>query len=132
MTMQFGALTRKRCQYGWMLFAGPYTGRCFDFYGQYSESEVAMMRSFLAPGSTVIDVGANMGDPTLPLSQIVEGTGKVIAFESNPEVFNVLCANLAMNQVGTALPVNAFVTGAPSNADQYGCPLPITLRSPNT
>jgi FkbM family methyltransferase len=114
MTMQFGSLTLKRCKYGWMLFAGPYIGRCFDLYGQYSESEVAMMRSFLAPGSTIIDVGANIGDLTLPLSLMAAEAGKVFAFESNPEVFNVLCANLALNQVRNTLPINAFVTGDPA------------------
>src|SRR6185369_4454414 len=58
-----------------MLFYGPYIGKCFDLYGQYSESEVAMMRAFLREGSTVIDVGANIGDLTLPLARIVGESG---------------------------------------------------------
>jgi hypothetical protein len=37
--MDFGALKLKRCRYGWMLFTGQYIGRCFDLYGEYSESE---------------------------------------------------------------------------------------------
>src|SRR5260221_9055050 len=105
--MQFGALKLKHCRYGWMLFSGPYIGKCFDLYGQYSESEVAMMRAFLTEGGTVIDVGANIGDLTLPISQIVGPSGKVFAIESHPEVFNVLCANLAINQVRNTLPINA-------------------------
>jgi hypothetical protein len=36
--MQFGNLTLKQCKYGWMLFSGPYIGKCFELYGQYSES----------------------------------------------------------------------------------------------
>ena len=112
--MQIGNLTLKKCRYGWMLFSGPFIGKCFDLYGQYSESEVAMMRQFLGPGSTVIDVGANIGDLTLPLARIVGDSGKVFAIESHPEMFNVLCANLALNQIRNVAPLNAFVATSPA------------------
>ena len=107
--MQFGKFKLKHCKYGWMLFAGPYIGKCFDLYGQYSESEVAMMRTFLREGSTVIDVGANIGDLTLPLSRIVGDSGRVYAIESRPDTFNVLCANLALNSILNTKPINAFI-----------------------
>jgi len=110
--MQFGPLTLKRCKYGWMLFSGPYIGKCFELYGQYSESELVMMRAFLRAGDTVIDVGANIGDLTLPLAQFVGESGRVYAIESHPDVFNVLCANLALNQVSNTQPINAFVSAA--------------------
>ena len=107
--MQFGSLTLKRCKYGWMLYSGPIIGKCFDLYGQYSESEVAMMRRFLREGSVAIDVGANIGDLTIPMAMMVGSTGRVFAIESNPETYNVLCANLALNGVVNTKPVNAFV-----------------------
>jgi len=107
--MQFGNLTLKQCKYGWMLFYGPYIGKCFDLYGQYSESEVAMMRVFLREGSTVIDVGANIGDLTLPLARIVGESGRVFAIESHPDNINILCANLALNSIRNTRPINAFV-----------------------
>lgn len=107
--MQFGKLKLKRCRYGWMLFSGPYIGRCFDLYGQYSESEVSLMRSFLKEGATAIDVGANIGDLTVPLATIVGKSGRVYAIESHPEHFNVLCANLALNDLRNTKPINAFV-----------------------
>ena len=121
--MQFGPLTLKQCKYGWMLFGGPLIGKCFALYGQYSESEVAMMRRFLREGSTVIDVGANIGDLTLPLSRIVDESGRVYAFESHPEAFNVLCANLAMNAIRNVKPINAFVAtdeGADTGGGRWG------------
>jgi FkbM family methyltransferase len=111
--MNFGNLKLKRCKYGWMLYSGPYIGKCFDLYGQYSESEVAMMRNFLKPGGTVIDVGANIGDLTVPISMMVGETGRVYAIESHPENFNVLCANLALNQIRNTMPINAFVATSP-------------------
>jgi FkbM family methyltransferase len=107
--MQFGSLKLKYCKYGWMLFSGPYIGKCFDLYGQYSESEVALMRALLRAGDTVVDVGANIGDLTIPLSRIVGESGAVYAVESHPENFNVLCANLALNGIRNARPINAFV-----------------------
>jgi FkbM family methyltransferase len=110
--MQFGALKLKYCKYGWMLFSGPFIGKCFDLYGQYSEAEVAMMRAFLREGSTVIDVGANIGDLTVPLSRIVGDTGRVYAIESHPANFNVLCANLALNSIRNTKPINAFVAAS--------------------
>jgi FkbM family methyltransferase len=110
--MQFGKLKLKACKYGWMLFSGPYIGKCFDLYGQYSEAEVSMMRAFLHEGSTVIDVGANIGDLTVPLARAVGTTGKVYAIESHPEVFNVLCANLALNLLRNVKPINAFVASS--------------------
>jgi predicted RNA methylase len=107
--MQFGNLTLKQCKYGWMLFNGPFIGKCFELYGQYSESEVALMRAFLREGSTVIDVGANIGDLTLPLARIVGESGRVFAIESHPDNINVLCANLALNAIRNTRPINAFV-----------------------
>ena len=107
--MQFGKLTLKHCRYGWMLFSGPYIGKCFDLYGEYSESEVALMRAFLKEGSTVIDVGANIGDLTVPLARIVGESGRVYAIESHPENYNVLCANLALNGLRNTKPINVFV-----------------------
>lgn len=45
---------------------------------------------FVAPGSLVIDVGANIGDWTIPLSKKTGEKGKVIAFEPNKETVSVL------------------------------------------
>lgn len=107
--MQFGPLTLKRCRYGWMLFCGHYIGKCFDLYGEYSESEVAAMRGFVRAGDVVLDIGANIGDLTLPLAQMVGVEGCVYAIESHPEFFNILCGNLALNQIQNVRPMNVFV-----------------------
>ena len=119
--MQFGPLTLKRCRHGWMLFSGPIIGKCFDLYGEYSEAEIAMMQAFLREGSTVVDVGANIGDLTVPLAGIVGKAGRVFAIESHPENFNVLCANLALNAISNTRPINAFV--ATSDAVETASPV---------
>lgn len=110
--MQFGSLTLKHCRHGWMLFNGPHIGKCFDLYGEYSESEVGAMRAFIRPDDVVIDVGANIGDLTLPMSRMVGERGKVYAFESHPDIYNILCANLALNHIHHVRPINAFVKKA--------------------
>jgi FkbM family methyltransferase len=104
-----------------MLYSGPVIGKCFDLYGQYSEAEVVMMRRFLREGSTVVEVGANIGDLTLPLAKMVGVSGRVFAIESHPEVFNVLCANLALNGIVNTKPINAFV--AASSEVETGSPV---------
>ncbi len=109
---QFGPLKLKRCKYGWMLFQGQFIGTSFDLYGEYSESEVAVMRSFVRPGFVVIDVGANIGSLTVPLAQMVGENGRVYAIESHAENFNILCANLALNDLKNTKPINAFVASS--------------------
>jgi FkbM family methyltransferase len=99
----------KRCKYGWMLFFSPYIGKCFELYGEYSESEVEIFRHYLREGHVAIDVGAFIGDLTVPASQFVGDSGRVFAFESNPETFNILAANLALNDIKNVKPINAFV-----------------------
>lgn len=110
--MQFGNLTLKRCRHGWMLYdVGPiYVGKCLDLYGQYSEGEVALMRRLLHEGDTVIDIGANIGALTVPLSGIVGESGRVFAIESDRDTFNVLCANLALNGLRNVRPLNALAS----------------------
>ena len=106
---QFGNLRLRRCLYGWMLFDGPFIGKCFELYGEYSESEVSIFRRYIKPGDYAIDVGANIGDLTLPMAQIVGPEGRVFAIESNPENFNVLCGNLALNQIRNVKTINRFI-----------------------
>ena len=105
----FGHIKLGQCKYGWMFFNGPNIGKCFELYGEYSESEVSVFKAYIKPGDYIIEVGANIGSLTLPISKIVGNDGRVIAFESHPETFNVLCANLALNQLKNIKPVNAFV-----------------------
>ena len=114
LTIKIGDKLLSRCRYGWMISTGPFIGKCFELYGEYSESEVSVFKTYVTLGDYVIDVGANIGDLTLPLSEIVGATGKVFACESHPEVFNVLCANLALNDVKNVKVINAFIADNPN------------------
>ena len=107
--MNFGHIKLGNTKYGWMFFNGPYIGKCLEIYGEYSESEVSVFKYYLKPGDYVIEVGANIGSLTLPMSHLVGETGRVVAFESHPDTFNILCSNLAINTIKNVKPINAFV-----------------------
>ncbi len=72
-----------------------YVGYCLERYGEYSEAEPALWRKLVKPGDTVLDVGANIGALTLPLSEMVGPTGRVFAFEPHPQNFMLLRQNCA-------------------------------------
>jgi len=53
--------------------------------------------SLVKPGMTIVEIGANVGYYTTLLGQLVGPAGCVRAFEANPEVFDILTQNLAIN-----------------------------------
>ncbi len=101
----FAAFNRlKPCRYGQMLFNlnDLYIGRSLDFYGEFSEGEVALFRQLIQSGDVVLDVGANLGAHTLVFARLVGPGGSVLAFEPQRLVFQTLCANMALNSVTNA------------------------------
>lgn len=54
------------------------------------EKEIGILPKFVFPGSIVIDVGANCGQYTYPLSKLVGTSGKVLSFEPTGHAFEVL------------------------------------------
>lgn len=92
---------QKQCRYGQMLYNiyDQYVGRSLDLYGEYSEGEVAMFRQIVHPGQVIVEVGANIGAHTVFLAQHVGPSGKVLAFEPQRILFQVLCANMALNNI---------------------------------
>lgn len=99
----------KRCRHGLMLYnAGDtYVGRSFDLYGEFSQAEAAMFEQVLRPGMVAIDVGANIGAHTVVMSRAVGAGGAVVAFEPQRVVFQMLCANLAINRLENVRTIHA-------------------------
>jgi FkbM family methyltransferase len=89
------------CRHGTLLFNrhDQYIGRCLALYGEYSEDEIRLLAPLLRPGDTVVEAGANIGAHTLPLARAVGAGGRVLAFEPQRLVFQILCANLALNSI---------------------------------
>jgi FkbM family methyltransferase len=72
-----------------------------------NEPEYAMLPALLAPGSWVIDVGANVGLYTLRMSQLVGDTGRVVAFEPIGSTFEILAANCQVARCRNVSLINA-------------------------
>jgi FkbM family methyltransferase len=89
----------KRCRHGVMLYHlnDRYVGRSLDVYGEYSEAEVELFRHILRPGMLALDIGANIGAFTVPMARAVGPEGRVLAFEPQRALHQMLCANLSLN-----------------------------------
>ena len=66
----------------------------FNGFGRTTSRRLAKL---VRPGSTVLDIGANIGAYTLLLSRLVGSEGKVYAFEPTTYAFDKLRRNLALN-----------------------------------
>lgn len=90
-----------------------YIGKAIEAYGEAHEAELQLLRQLSAPGACVFDVGANIGDHTVPLAQHVGFQGYVYAFEPQRIVFQMLCANVALNSLVNVECVQAAVGAEP-------------------
>ena len=99
MELEHEHLRLRRCRHGAMLsnVRDRYIGGSLDRYGEFSEGEVALFRQVLAPGMTVVEAGANTGAHTMALARLVGPNGRVLALKPQRVVFQMLCANLALN-----------------------------------
>ena len=115
--LENGDLRVKRCRHGLMLYSVNdfYIGRSLDLYGEYSEQEVALYKQLLRPGGVVVDAGANIGALTVYFAQAVGAQGAVLAFEPQRVMFQMLCANLALNKIGN---VRVWQAGLGASAGQ--------------
>lgn len=68
---------------------------------------------------TVFDVGANIGYFTLLASSLVEGTGRVFAFEPEPENFQLLVKNVELNSCKNVESFNLAVSDRLGRDDLY-------------
>ncbi|MEO8557477.1 MAG: FkbM family methyltransferase [Rhodospirillales bacterium] len=92
-------LRLRPCRHGPMLYSlnDEFIGRSYEAYGEMNENEVRLQCSLVAPGDVVLDIGANIGVNVIPLAKRVGAQGKIIAFEPQRIVHQMLCANLALN-----------------------------------
>ncbi|MCK9988202.1 MAG: hypothetical protein AzoDbin1_04674 [Azoarcus sp.] len=95
-------LVRARCRDGivTMPLFDRYITLSLLLYGEYSPREAALLSSWLRPGDTAVDVGANLGTLTLAMARAVGNTGRVIAFEPQTSVHACLQQTLADSGIG--------------------------------
>jgi FkbM family methyltransferase len=104
-----GSVRIKQTRHGPMAYNinDMYIGRSLDCYGEYSRGEDQLFAQLAPPGGLALDVGANIGALTLPLARIVGARGAVVAFEPQRAVYQLLCTNLALNEINNVRAIHA-------------------------
>ena len=83
-------------------------------------AEVDELKSFISEGDIAIDVGAHIGDSTLPIALACGSTGGVYAFEPNPIVFSILAKNALINKSLTNIYAIPFACSYKENSLDFG------------
>jgi FkbM family methyltransferase len=91
----------RQCRHGIMLYvkSDMYVGRSLELYGEFSEGETDIFHQLLRTGDIIVEAGANIGAHTVYLANTVGPSGCVIAYEPQRFLHQILCANLAMNEL---------------------------------
>ena len=83
-------------------------------YGGWEREAMSVMARYVKDRSVAYDLGANYGMHTLFLAKLVGRSGRVYAFEPDPEIFSVLNEQLTLNDL------NNVDTMSMAVADQVG------------
>lgn len=82
----------------------------------------ALLRHYMRPGDTFIDVGANIGYFTLLAASCVGATGRVHSFEPNSRVFAELQHNLTLNRFTQVSANNVALSHRAGNVELFFAP----------
>jgi FkbM family methyltransferase len=81
------------------------------YLGTHEPDLQAGLPSFIKPGMTVFDVGANIGFFALAAARLVGEDGKVVAFEPNPSVVARLKENVELNGLADRVKIEQSAVG---------------------
>jgi FkbM family methyltransferase len=84
-------------------------GRYLYYFGVWEPNLTDWIRRRLKPGNVFVDIGANVGYYSLLASTLVGDSGKVVAIEALPEIFEKLRGNLEKNGAHNVRAVNMAV-----------------------
>jgi len=94
-------------------------GQRHIYQGTFEPHETRLVRRYLKPGMTFVDVGANVGYYTALAAHLAAAQGRVIAFEPSPYAFERLTRMIAGNGLKQAEAVNAALGDEPGTLDLY-------------
>jgi FkbM family methyltransferase len=83
---------------------------------RYEPAVSKLIREYLKPGMTFVDVGANIGIFTLLGARLVGTEGRVLALEPMPDNFRILRANVALNGLSNVSCIPKAGGAAPGKA----------------
>lgn len=102
----------KECRYGWMMFNindAP-IGKCLNVYGEWAQQEMELLEQFVTPGDTILDIGAHIGNHTLFFAREVKRSGRVLSFEPQRIIYQMLTGNIAMNALQNVFTIQNAVS----------------------
>lgn len=88
-------------------------------HGVHEPATTSFLTSTLGPGFTAIDVGANAGYFALLLADLAGPSGRVHAFEPNPELFELLQSSSTARDGDSLVPVRAALGESEGLDDLY-------------
>lgn len=91
--------------------------------GHFEEREYRFVRSWLRPGDTVLDVGANFGWYTTLFRQLLGEAGAVHSFEPVPRAFKALQRHVQLNPSDTPTTINPCALGESAGTMTMHVPL---------
>lgn len=118
-TLDLGGFNELRfCRHGPMLYNkhDQYVGRSLQLYGEYNRDEWDVLSQLVDPDDIVFEIGANCGAHTVPLAK---KAAVVYAFEPQRIMFQLLCANVALNHLSN---VEAFPLAVGKEAGSIAVP----------
>ena len=89
-----------------------YIGRALSADGGYSPQECEFLCRLVGAGDCVVEIGANIGAITVPLARAVGMSGRVLAFEPQPESFALLERNVHDNGLSEIVMTNSSALAA--------------------
>lgn len=95
-------------------------GRFYDLEG------LALIAAHVKPGDTYVDVGGNIGNHVIYVSSVCK-PGKVIAFEPNPEAFQILETNVHLNELSHLVSLHRLGVSSTGGELGFANPSPANL-----
>jgi len=77
----------------------PGISRALWLYGSRELDHRYMLKNVVDRGSTILDIGANIGYYVLTEAQLIGSNGKILAFEPSPSNVELLRKNIALNNL---------------------------------
>jgi FkbM family methyltransferase len=76
-----------------------------------NQGQVDFYKKILKKGDFIIDIGAHIGDSTIPMALAVGKEGTVLGFDPNPYIYKILEKNASLNKEFTNIvPLNLAIT----------------------
>ena len=76
-----------------------YIGKSLSEYGEWSETEIILLKQLVKDNENIIEVGSNIGTHTIPLAKHVLNGGLVYAIEPQSQNYKPLSKNIKDNKL---------------------------------